>query len=412
MKNKIATHIYVKETRKGKNGEAPIYLRITVNGARAEIATGKFINPDLWDKSAERAAGRSDGARTINASLTSLLGKVEKYYSALDTKDERISVSQIISELKGKGVSQVTLIQAYEYHKARLDELSGIDYAEATVKKYGYSLDNLKKYILEKYKKPDIRLWDLDNRFIEGYNTFLKTTEKMKHNSAVKNLKNLIRVIHISMANKWINQNPFEDFSCNYVSNDRGYLTIEEINALYNKNLTIDRLAKVRDVFIFQIYTGLSYIDMYELTEDNIQIGIDGGRWIVTNRKKTGVRSSIPLLPRATEIVEKYKVDPYCLAYKKLLPVCTNQRMNGYLKELADICEIKKNLTTHLARHTFATTITLTNGVPIETVSKMLGHSDLRTTQIYSKVIDRKIADDMRALIEKKEDPKAAASGG
>ena len=222
MKNKIVTHLYVKEARKDTNGEAPIFLRITVNGERAEISTGKFVNPDLWDKNAERVSGRSEEARTKNASLTTLLGKVEKYYSALDTKDARISVSQIISELKGKGVNQITLIQAYEYHKARLEELSGIDYAEATVKKYGYSLDNLKRYLMETYKKPDIRLCDLDHKFIEGYNTFLRTKEKMQHNSAVKNIKNLIRVIHISIANKWIYNNPFKDLSCNYVSNNRG----------------------------------------------------------------------------------------------------------------------------------------------------------------------------------------------
>ena len=411
MKNKIATHFYVKQARKDRNEEAPIYLRITINGERSEITTGRVINPNNWDKSAERVIGRSEEARTINAVLTTLLGKVEKYYSALDAKDERIFVTQIINQLRGKSVNQRTLIQAYEYHISKLTELSGIDYAIATVKKYGYSLDNLKRYILEKYNKSDICLCDLDHRFIEDYNAFLRTTEGMMHNSAVKNIKNLIRVIRISIANKWITVNPFQTYSCNYISTNRGYLTIEEIDAIYNKEFSISRLVKVRDIFIFQIYTGLSYVDMFELMEDNIQIGIDGGRWVVINRKKTGVRSSIPLLPRATEILEKYRNDPLCIATCKLLPICTNQRMNGYLKEIADICEIKKNLTTHLARHTFATTITLTNGVQMETVSKMLGHSDLRTTQIYSIVIDRKIADDMKALIEKKEEPKVAASG-
>lgn len=139
---------------------------------------------------------------------------------------------------------------------------------------------------------------------------------------------------------------------------------------------------------------------MAELTEDSIEIGIDGKKWIVINRKKTGTRSSIPILPRAQEVLDKYKNDPHCISECKLLPVCTNQRMNGYLKEIADLCEIKKPLTTHIARHTFATTITLSHGVPIETVSKMLGHSDLKTTQIYSKVVDRKIADDMRHLTD------------
>jgi len=411
MKNKITTHVYVKEARKDKNGEAPIYLRITINGERAEMSIGKFVNPSLWDKAAERVAGRTEEARTKNAVITTILGKVEKYYSALEVKDDRISVSQIINELKGKGMNQITIIQAYETHIANMEKLSGIDYAVATVKKYGYSLDNLKRFLLKRYNKSDIRLRDLDHRFIEEYNTFLRTTENMMHNSAVKNIKHLIRVIHISIANKWLNTNPFEKFSCNYVNPSRSYLTNEEISTLNNKALPIKRLERVRDVFIFQIHTGLSYIDMAELTNDSIEIGINGGSWIVIDRQKTGIRSSIPILPQAQKILDKYKNDPACISDHKLLPVCTNQRMNGYLKEIATICEINKNLTTHLARHTFATTITLSNGVPIETVSKMLGHSDLKTTQIYSKVVDRKIADDMKSLIEKKEEPKAAACG-
>jgi site-specific recombinase XerD len=410
MKNRITTHIYVKEARKDKKGEAPIYLRITINGERAEISLGKFVNPALWDKAAERVAGRTEESRTKNSAITTILGKVERYYSALDVRDERISVSQIISELKGKGMNQITLVQAYESHIANLEKLSGIDYAVATVKKYGYSLDNLKRFLLKRYNKSDIRLRDLDHRFIEDYNTFLRTTENMMHNSAVKNIKHLIRVIHISIANKWISNNPFESFSCNYVNPNRSYLTNEEIRALYNKALPIKRLERVRDVFIFQIYTGLSYIDMAKLTDDSVEIGIDGGKWIVIDRQKTGIRSSIPILPQAQEVLDKYKNDPFCISEHKLLPVCTNQRMNGYLKEIATICEINKNLTTHLARHTFATTITLSNGVPIETVSKMLGHSDLKTTQIYSKVVDRKISDDMKSLFDKKIAPVPVAN--
>jgi site-specific recombinase XerD len=220
------------------------------------------------------------------------------------------------------------------------------------------------------------------------------------HNSAVKNIKNLFRIINISISNGWITTNPFKGFRCNFVYPNRPYLTEEEIDALYVKDFTINRLARVRDVFIFQIYTGLSYCDMAELTEDNIEIGIDGKRWIVIHRKKTGTRSSIPILPRAQEVLDKYKNDQYCISERKLLPVYTNQRMNGYIKEIADICGIRKILTTHLARHTFATTVTLSNGVPIETVSKMLGHSDLKTTQIYAKVVDRKISDDMQHLID------------
>jgi site-specific recombinase XerD len=410
MKNKIVTHFYVKEGKKDSNGEIPIYLRITVNGERAEISTSRRINPDNWDKATERVAGRSESARIINSSLNNILGKVEKQFSGLDVQDKRISVDQLISELKGKGENQMTLIQAYEYHLKNLEKLSGIDFAVTTVKKYGYTLNSLKRFLKIQYGITDIRLRDLDHKFIESYHTYLRTSEKLMHNSAAKSVKHLNRIINISITNKWLQNNPFKDFTCNYVSLNRSYLTEEEIESIQTKEITINRLAKVRDIFIFQIYTGLSYIDMAELTNDSVEIGIDGKRWIVINRKKTGVRSSIPILPRAQEILDKYKADPICLSENKLLPVCTNQRMNGYLHEIEVLCDIKKNLTTHLARHTFATTITLSHGVPIETVSKMLGHTDLKTTQIYSKVVDRKIADDMDRLFIKSELKKPATN--
>lgn len=402
MKNKIVTHFYVKEEKKDNNGEAPIYLRITVNGERAEISTNRRINPVNWDKAAEKVTGKSEGARTINAVLATLMGKVEKYFSNLEVKDELFSVHQIISELNGKSQNQMTLIKSYDFHILKIKELVGIDYAPNTVKRYSSSLNSLKAFMLKKYFKTDVRLNELDNFFIESYYAYLKADKGLQQNSAAKDIKNLQRVINKAVTYKWISRNPFNEFSCNYIDPPRQYLSEEEIDTIHDKKFTIRRLARVRDLFIFQIYTGLSYIDMAKLTEDNIELGIDSKKWIIIHRKKTGTRSSIPILPRAQEVLDKYKNDPLCISEHKVLPFYCNQRMNGYLKEIADICEIKKPLTTHIARHTFATTITLSHGVPIETVSKMLGHSDLKTTQIYSKVVDKKIADDMKNLFLEK----------
>ncbi len=399
MKNKIVTHFYVKEEKKDNNGEVPIYLRITMNGERAEISTNRRVDLNLWDKASEKVAGKSEVARTINSNLVTLLGKVEKYFSNLEVKDELISVHQIMAELKGKSQNQMTLIKAYEFHIARLEELAGVDYVPNTINGYKSSLNGLKKFILKQFNKTDVRLCDLNKIFIESYDTYLKSSRGLNHNSAVKNLKYINCILNKAVSYNWNSKNPFKGYSFGYVNPPRSYLTEDEIESLHKKEFVIKRLARVRDVFIFQIYTGLSYADMAELTEDNIEIGIDGKRWIVVHRKKTGSRSSIPLLPRAQEVLDRYKSDPACVAYHKLLPVSSNQRMNGYLKEIADICEIKKPLTTHIARHTFATTVTLSHGVPIETVSKMLGHSDLKTTQIYSKVVDRKVAEDMNKLL-------------
>lgn len=400
MKNKIVTRFYVKEKKKDSKGEAPIYLRITINGERAEISTARRINPGLWDKVSEKALGKSESARVINSTLNTILGKVEKHFSGHDVKDERISVYQIINELKGKSENQMTLVKAYNDHINSMEKLVGIQYEANTIKRYRSSLNGLLDFMKTKLHKADIRLYELDTKFAESYDVFLKADKGLKHNSAVKDIKNLYRVINRAVINKWIPQSPFKGVSCNYINPGRMYLTEEEIDKIYNKEITIKRLAKVRDVFIFQIYTGLSYVDMEALSEDSLELGIDGKRWIVINRKKSGTRSSIPILPRAQEILGNYKNDSLCVSEHKLLPVLTNQRMNGYLHELEVICGIKKNLTTHLARHTFATTITLSRGVPIETVSKMLGHTDLKTTQIYSKVVDKKVSDDMKGLFE------------
>jgi site-specific recombinase XerD len=374
----MTTHFYVRQKT--------IYLRLTLDGKRADLSTNKKIDPGKWDKVTERVAGKSEYAKVINTALNDLLSKVEKHLINLDMNNDRVTLTQIVNELKGTGKNQMTLFQVYEYHIANITKLIGIDFTATTIKRYKSSFTSLKRYL----KETDIKLRDLDYKFIEDYYTHIRATDGLQHNSATNIIKNLYRVINMAVINKWLPTNPFKSFSCNYINPTRHYLTETEIDILVNKVFSIDRLTKVRDVFVFQIYTGLSFIDMETMTTDNIEVGIDGKQWIVINRRKTGVRSAIPILPRALFMLNKYN-------YK--LPVCTNQRMNGYLKEIADLCNIKKTLTSHIARHTFATTITLSHGVPIETVSKMLGHSDIRTTQIYSKVVDRKIADDMKSLM-------------
>ncbi|MFY7918741.1 MAG: site-specific integrase, partial [Chryseotalea sp.] len=175
----------------------------------------------------------------------------------------------------------------------------------------------------------------------------------------------------------------------------------EELDSIIEKKFSIERLKQVRDIFIFCCYTGLAYADVQKLSRDEITTGIDGEKWIWTSRQKTDTATRIPLLPQALEIINRYKDEPSCLNKGRLLPVLSNQKMNGYLKEIADACGITKKMTFHTARHTFATTVTLSNGVPIETVSKMLGHRNLKTTQHYAKILDIKVGADMRVLRER-----------
>ena len=211
-------------------------------------------------------------------------------------------------------------------------------------------------------------------------------------------LKYLKKVANIAVTHDWLDKNPFQNFRCTTREVRREFLTPEELQLLAEKPFAMRRLAEVRDIFIFSCYTGYAYSDVLKLTPDHILTGINGKKWIMTQRIKTETRSNVPLLPPALAILAKYAQDPECLARERLLPVKSNQKMNAYLKEVADMCGITKPLTFHIARHTFATTVTLTNGVPIETVSSMLGHKNLRTTQIYAKVVEHKVGEDMDRL--------------
>lgn len=214
----------------------------------------------------------------------------------------------------------------------------------------------------------------------------------------LKYIKIFKRVIKMAVDQEWIPSSPLTSFKCSYHEPQRERLIMDEIMIMYRKELHIDRLMEVRDVYLFCCFTGFAYQDVANLTKDNIMRGIDGEQWMVKDRKKTNSPERVPLIPISLEIVEKYKDYPYCVFNNRLLPVNSNQRFNGYLKEIAVICGIKKHLTTHTARHTFATTVTLEHDVPLKTVSQMLGHKSIRTTQIYAKVTQRKVSNNMKEL--------------
>lgn len=245
-----------------------------------------------------------------------------------------------------------------------------------------------------------MHLADLNYQFIADFEFYLKTVCGCGHNSTMKYLLNFKKIVLICVKNDWLHKDPFSAYRMPKIVVDRVALSAEELLTILKKKFITERLRLVRDIFVFSCYTGLAYVDVQKLRRSEIIIGIDGGQWLQIKRQKTESRSSIPLLPEAITILNKYENHPQCASASRLLPVLSNQKMNAYLKEIADVCGIEKNITFHLARHTFATTVTLSNGVPIESVSKMLGHRDLRTTQLYAKVIDSKISEDMRRLKE------------
>ncbi len=401
MQYDLSVLFFLKKGQVDKRGLIPIYLRITVNGERAEISTNRKIELTKWDSAVQQAKGRSESARILNDHMDNLVNKVKRDYNLLNEKGEEISSSILRDNLIGKNLKKYCLVQVFEMNNALIEKEEGQKYTRNTINQYITTFNRIKLFLSQEFACTNIALLDLDVLFIRRFEIFLKTSYGIDHNTIMKHLKQLKKVIHFAMELGYLDRDPFLQHKTTFKQGSRGYLTSDELQRIESHKFRIKRLDQVRDVFVFVCYTGLSYSDLDKLNGESITRGIDGKNWIIYEREKTGVRASIPLLPPAQAIIDKYKDDPECLASKQLLPVKSNQKLNSYLDEIAQLCEINKHVTMHLGRHTFATTVTLTNGVPIETVSKMLGHTSLKTTQIYSKVVDTKTSNDMGKVAEK-----------
>ncbi|WP_346856335.1 site-specific integrase [uncultured Draconibacterium sp.] len=398
MKNELNVLFVLRRSRTDGTGKAPIYLRITVDGERAELSANRKIDPKKWNSKSQRATGRSEGSRTLNDYLDNLDSKIRRNYNSLYDAGKEISPVVLKEMIMGTHEKEYTLLKVFEKNNKLLKREKGSKYTADTIKRYEISIERVKAFLKKELNMNDIKLQDLNHGFIHNYEIFLIEEYNCKHNTVMKYLKHLKKVIHFAMAMEYIDKDPFFQYKTAYKEANRGYLTADELCRIENKHFRIKRLEQVKDVFLFVCYTGLSYSDLKLLTQDNISKGIDGKSWVIYNRKKTGIQARIPLLPQAFEILTKYQNDPKCTAENKILPVKSNQKLNSYLSEIAELCEINKHITMHLGRHTFATTVTLTNDVPIETVSKMLEHTSLKTTQMYSKVVDTKVSNDMNKL--------------
>lgn len=381
-----------------KTGEAPINARITVDGKRSELSTGKKILPEKWNVASGRMRGSSEEARTFNRHLSKIQMKLEKIFEQLSDEDQFISAQTIRNIYQGKNVKQHQLLELFRYHVEQIRAQLGKGYALGTLNRYKTTFQHTQEFIKWHFNKEDIYLKELKYSFITEFEVFLKSQKNIGHNTTMRYLKSFKRIVLIAVKNDWLPKDPFSGYKMTMKEVNKGYLTKEELKVIYNLEFSMERLEHVRDIFLFCCYTGLSYADVKKLTSDNVSIGMDGEYWIFINRTKTGSSSNVPLLPIAQEIMEKYKDHPITLNSGYVLPVISNQKMNAYLKELATLSGIKKNITFHMARHTFATSVTLANGVAIETVGSMLGHKNLKTTQIYAKVVQEKVSQDMKAL--------------
>jgi len=342
--------------------------------------------------------GTNENASQLNALLDRLVAKIYAYQNELIQNNIPLTPEAIKNKFTGKSERSRMLVAIFEQHNKDLGQLVGKGYSSSTLTRYETSKNHVIEFMQWKFGISDIDINKLNHEFITDFNFYLRTIKNCNNNSAVKYIKNFRKIIRICISNGWLNKDPFINFKAKVIEVERTFLSEEELEALHDKEFEMDRLNQVKDVFLFSCYTGLAYIDAKNLTANNLVLGIDGNKWIHTHRKKTDTPSHIPLLPPALEIIEKYKQDPKSISNSVLLPVLSNQKMNAYLKEIAICCEIKKELTFHIARHTFATTVTLSNNVPIESVSKMLGHKNLRTTQHYAKILDKKVGHDMDSL--------------
>ena len=401
MKAKTTLHFYAKSTKANATGLFPIYVRLTVEGKRFEYSTKKFIEPSKWSNESSRMKGNSEEARSINSLLDFTKNQINEIQFELLKDNITLNIEEFKNRLLGTKIRERMLIPIFKEHNRKIKELLGIEYAPGTLERYETSLKHTSNFLLWKYNITDINIDKIDHAFITDYEFYLRTVRKCANNTAVKYIKNFNKIIKLCIANDWLDKNPFANYKSKVKEVERVYLSEGEIQNIINKDFNNERLSLVRDIFLFSCFTGLAYIDVKNLTRSHISIGIDGDKWIFTHRQKTESASKIPILSVTQMIIDKYENHPQSVNEEKLLPILSNQKMNAYLKEIAAICEIEKELTFHIARHTFATTVTLTNGVPIESVSKMLGHKNLRTTQHYAKVLDKKVSEDMKILRDK-----------
>jgi site-specific recombinase XerD len=400
----------VEKSLMSKDGLAPIYARITIGGQRKECSLGTKIFPYQWDKETCRVIGQSSDALVVNSHITQTKARLERQYLVLTAQFESVTADMLKKSYQGKKIKApgekqdepeiTTLIQAFEFYIKRFKEkVDKNNRSIKTLRKWNTTRDKVVAFLSDIHLKKDISLKAIRPGHAEDIYHYLTTQGMLSHNSAMKYIRNIKQVLRFSVG-RWISSNPMDGFICNYIQPGRDILSLPEIIKLYHQPLN-DRLDRARDCFLFSCFTGLAYQELSLLSSTDIVIGNDGHKWVMTNRLKTNRPENVPLLPIAERIVEKYKGDIECQVCDKLLPIISNQEYNIYLKDLAKQCKIDKYITSHTGRHTFATTVCLENGVPIETVSKMLAHGSLKITQIYAKTTLKKTSVDMQDLRKK-----------
>ena len=391
---------YIRRDKTNKRGEAPVFMRLTINGERADASIKRFIEPHAWNSAKGKANEKCRGGKDLNLYLDAISANILRIQRDLELDKKEVSAQIILNRYLGKEQSdRHTLMEVFRAHNEKCRALSGISLAPGTVIRYETSLRLTEAFLRTTYKKEDCYLDEITHQFVEDYDFYLRTVRRCCHNTTTKYLLNFKKIIRIALAKGWMKKDPFAQVHFHFEPVEREFLEKQELKVLLNKEITITRLSQVRDIFCFCCLTGLAFMDVQQLKPEHLVADIHGKIWIRKARQKTKNMCNIPLLDEAQKIIDRYRDHPYCQTHGVLLPVCSNQKMNSYLKELADICGIRKNLSTHCARHTFAT-LTLASGATIDNVAKMLGHANVNMTRRYAKVLDSSIMRDMEVVAE------------
>ncbi|MFD2966197.1 site-specific integrase [Sphingobacterium bambusae] len=393
-----------KRSVSGKD-ECAIHLRVTVDGVRKEVSTKRKWFSSRWDNRKERAIGQREDARTVNNFVDNLLLKINTYRNDIQSKGGAVTAEMVVDFLNGNAKRTTTVLEEFQKHNDEMLALVPQEYAIGTHQRYSIAKNHIESFIAEKYNRKDMFFWDLNYEFIRDYEFYLKTVRKCSANTSLKYISNFKKIVIRAIAKDIIDKDPFIRFKGKKTKPNKRPLTSEELFKIEQKKFTSQRLEKVRDVFVFQCYTGLAYIDAFQLKRTDIKKGNDGQYWIFSNRQKSGSVTDVPLLPKALEIIDKYKLNADCIASGKVLPVNSNQKMNEYLKEIAVVCGVDSVLNTHKARRTFASTIALKNGVPMHIVKEMLGHQSIKQTEEYAIAEQESVGREMNLLRKKLEIP-------
>lgn len=385
MKSTYRILFLLRKNRVNKEGLSNVAVRITIGGEAVEFNTHLSVPPNLWNPIG-RLNGRTKEAQKANDALHKIRADIGKHHDTIYEKYGYVTPKKLRNVYLGVEIQRNTLLSLYNIKVEQKENLVGKTIRSTTLSKYLATRKRVADFIQYQYKKEDLPVKEVDFQFVTDYEVYLRTVCNCGHNSCVKHLRYLKQIISIALKNRYITNDPFDDYKLGYKPVNKEFLIEPEIKKLMNKKFGVKRLEEVLDVFLFQIFTGLAYIDAANLTNENIFEDGLGQKWIRLTRQKSSVQANIPLFDVPLSILKKYKG----LENGKLLPIHTNQKMNEYLKEIAALCGINKRLTTHVARHSFST-LMLTKGISIESVSKMLGHTNITTTQIYAKVLNQKI---------------------